>query len=31
MRTGGNCLMAKKLAWDRRTAVQEPAKNRFRV
>ena len=24
-RTGGYCLMAKELAWDRRTAAQEPA------
>ena len=24
-------LMAKELAWDRRTAAQEPAKNRFKV
>ena len=29
MRTGGNCLMANELAWDRRTATQEQAKNRF--
>ena len=33
MRTGGNCLMAKvkELAWDRRTAAQEPAKNRLKT